>query len=218
MREGCECFLTHWSVASPVSACRLAVRLSHSSGNESEPSLVFGKGAFAIGLAMTPSECWGVGLVVGSARFVAAGAAGGGVTAAAPTACFVCMFTACVVAGKRVTAGAAGAAGRCVPAPGAFAASTIVVLRLRLVLVRAVVSQLVGSRSGYITVVTDGAYKGRQCWSCRNGWACKLLVIQGEPSMDGTLAVGKVWGSVVGSLVEGRWVGEVVAMPMDFGR
>ena len=35
---------------------------------------------------------------MGSARFVAAGAAGGGVAAAAPTACFVDVFTACVAA------------------------------------------------------------------------------------------------------------------------
>ena len=112
--------------------------------------------------------------MVGSARFVAAGAAGGGVAAAAPAACFVYVFTVCVIAGRRVAAGAAGAAGRCVPAPGAFAASTIEVLRLRLVLVRAVVCQLVGSRSNHITVVTGAAYKGTQCWSCRNGWACKL--------------------------------------------
>ena len=36
------------------------------------------------------------------------------------------------------------------------------------------------------------------CW--------RTLVAECWVSMDGALTIGKVWGGIVGSLVEGRWV------------
>ena len=89
--------------------------------------------------------------------FLTAEAAGGGVMAAAFTACYVVVFAAFVVAGGCVTAGMAGLAEGCLPPFGAFASSSFMLLKLRLVLIRAVVCQLVGNWSGCISLVTGKA-------------------------------------------------------------